>query len=329
MFNKYYQFEKKDSEKKISFLYFAMVAIIIFASSLMIFLERYKTYESSISIMLIPKSEKAASDSEHIIENLRILPTKLSFYEKMIRDGYGIEDYFFGLSDDQKIKAWNKEIRVKREGKSSIVILNSEKNNPEESKMLSKAITSNLLNIAGFYYDIKKDIDLRIVEGPIVRSHFRNWIPWSVLSLAVAISLSIVLNYIFNLFLSFFSARKENLKKRLSNLTLEKKLNIKREAEKLYSKMEKEKTFLKKEETEETKSNTLIKKSFAPDNLSFINEDYFRNNIIKSDIIKKEEREEPKEKKEDFSKKEEIDYDREPTQEELKKRLNQLLRGEL
>ena len=328
MFNKYYQFEKNQPERKISFLYFVVVAVIIFVSSLLIFLERYKTYESSVSIMFIPKSEKAASDSEHIIENLRILPTKLSFYEKMIRDNYGIEDDFSGFSDDQKSRAWNKEIKIKREGKSSIVIATSEKNDQEAARKLSRAITSNLLNITGFYYDIKQDVDLRIVEGPVVKSYFKNWIYSTIISIVIAISLSIVVNYIVYFLSSLFLAKKEDLEKRLEKLTLEKKLNIKREAEKLYAKREQEIISSRDKIAEKPEIKISSKTSSAPENLPFVDEDYFRNNIIKSGIIK-EEPKKPEEKKEEIPEKEEINYHREPTQEELKKRLNQLLRGEL
>ncbi len=336
MFRNYDEFNKEQPKERIFSLYFFVIAFIISIVAFLSFLDNNKEYHSEISIILIPKSEKAASDSEHIVENLKVLPTKLSFYNKLVRDE-NIKDDLSGLPDDQRRAMWNNDLQITREEGSSIITIDVIKEDSTEAKMLSKAVTANLLNIAGFYYDIKSDIDIRIIESPIVYSAFDNWASIILLSLATGFLISFLVNSVLCLFFGYFQRKKDGLRKRFKETTWKKKDNLIKESGKLSEeKILPEKKIIPEKKQEEKPLPSPVAKipqkgASAPENLPFVDEEYFRNNIIKNSGLAAKET--PAEKPLVYApeevKKEEPELYREPTREEFKKRLNQLLRGEL
>lgn len=323
-------------KKRTPSLYLIMLALTIFLVSFLLLLEKYKRYNSEISIIFVPKSEIAAQDAERVIGNMEILPTEMFFYDRMALYDEAIGDKISSFSD----------IKAEREKKSSIIKISALSKNRDDSALLAKTATTNLFNILGFYYDIKKDVDFRIVEGPVTATVITSWVYPLVFGLLSGLLSLLILNFIFKR----TSGSPRNKKEGREKLSSIKFFEVSKEA-----KIKSEPT----EEVYEIKAKPSIisapseKKSPAPENLpsapeelTFIDEDYFRNNIIKG--AKAEPEKTPEPAKEDIIKStEEIekaksivdqalgkeqkpeDFHREPTKEELKKRLNQLLRGEL
>jgi len=324
------------------FLYFIIIALAVSAVSFLLLLEKYKQYDSEISIIFVPKSEIAARDAERIIENMEILPTKMFFYDRMAAYDKDIENKISSFSD----------VKVEREKNSSVMKISALAKGREDSIAVSKTVTTTLFNVLGFYYNIKKDADFRIVDGPITHVVITNWIFILVYGLLAGILSLFVISFISQ---SIFSYPER--KKKASNLfKISQKIKAKPEISKI---REEDEVYEIKASPKTIPAST--KQSSAPENLPFIDEDYFRNNIIKSAEPEPEifeeivEIEEPTEiakettpsasvsadaeatadkkamtdKKTVADKEEPVDFHREPTQEELKKRLNQLLRGEL
>ena len=347
----------KQGSKKFS-LYFFVIAIVLSVVAFLVFLDGSKSYTVETSIILIPKSEKAAKDSEHIVENMRVIPTKVSFYDKMIKDNY-INDQFGGLSNNKKENSWNEIIKTTRDGKSSIVDISISGKDSENAEELSDATISTLINVMSFYYNIKDDIDIRIIQGPSTETHAGSWFLFAILSLIIGTIVSFLVSLVSEVISGVISSliiSKQNASK--SNMKFDFDFKLKKSFKTL---PEVEAPIKSKKEPEEkigaaekvaVEIPTLEKKSAAPTNLptapgelSFIDEDYFRTNIIKGAKpvqekiqepetieIKAAETLQPEEVAQDKTKSEESvqeDLHREPTQEELKKRLNQLLKGEL
>jgi len=331
MFNVFHEntiTEKKP--RKISF-YFVVIAFILSVVFFLFLIDNSKNYSVETSIIFIPKSEKAAENSEHIIENLKIFPTKLGFYNKLLKDNSHIEDNFFGFSDNQRKKEWNKNLKIEREGESSIIKLSTKASDFEEVKCISDATISTLFNVISFYYDIKNDVDLRIIEEPTVSIKINNWFLIILWSLIAGTATSFLISLISIFISNSLTANKEKaisqLKKPFFKFNFEPKKTI-------------ENIVVQKNETTKNiptipkPSNEIKKTAFspqnlpgAPGNLSFIDEDYFRTIVLKG----KESTEKITEVNTEIQKspQESINADQEPTQEELKRRLNQLLRGEL
>jgi len=315
----------KNQKKKKYHFYFFMVALTISIISFFLLLENQKKYVSEISIIFIPKSEIAAEDAKQIIGNMEVLPTKKFFYERLSYYDKTIKNKISNLSD----------IKIKREKNSSIIKISASSKNQENSAIISKTAVKTLFNIMGFYYDIKKDADFRIIEGPIIHTAITNWFLPLAYSLLAGILSIFIINLIFQ------------------NIPTYSKGDMKKKTEEFFgiSQKKKNKTEISKEETYEIKPKTPLdfktqgKKAPAPENLpsapgklTFIDEDYFRNNIIKDGKSEIKKIEEPAMESsveasiktpEKMETAKPADFHREPTKEELKKRLNQLLKGEL
>jgi capsular polysaccharide biosynthesis protein len=342
--------------KKRSCLYFSTIALILSAVVFLFLLNASKKYQSRISFIFIPKSEKTALISNQIIENLVIVPKKLSFYNKLTSENEEIKESFPNFSDYQK------NIEALREKDSSIVNIYVIHKDPEKSKDFARTSAFALFNVFSHYYDIKNDIDLRIIDGPNARTDYGNVLILVLTSLAIGAVLSFFINFILDSVFGYFQRKRAIIaeipkfdfsKLRFPSVT--KKTEEKETEEKKAGTQEIKnptKQESKKPEPEEAvqpapknipTSVTSEKKSSAPENLPFIDEDYFRKNIIKNGVSKEKTEEKPQEKRREASTetkgkietpkpqepKPSTDYKREPTQEELKKRLNKLLRGEL
>lgn len=310
-------------------IYFAAIALVLSTIAFLFLSASFKSYTSKISILFIPRNEKTALMSEQILGNIIAIPKQASFLAQ----------------NNQNITA--NSLKIEREGTSSIINIEIQRKDPEEAEMISKAAVSTLFNILARYYDIKNDVDFRIIDGPIVSSTVQNAPLLILISVLLGTLVSIIINFFSYSVSKLFEAKKE-VGTGFKWSALEKKPVAPAPAPKPQKKplfqekivFEEKKTEIKEYKIPQPIVIAPAKQSSAPGNLSFIDEEYFRNVIIKQ--TKKEPAEkEPAEKevptpeipKENESleipAKETPDPLREPTQEELKKRLNQLLQGEL
>ncbi|MDO8529518.1 MAG: hypothetical protein Q7S18_02515 [bacterium] len=318
-------------------IYFSAIALILSVIAFLFIFNLSKNYTSKISIIFIPRNEKTALMSEQILGNIIAIPKQSSFLAQ----------------NNQNATA--DSFKIEREGTSSIINIKLKRKTPEEAKTVSEATVSALFNTLSHYYDIKNDVDFRIIDGPTVSPTAGNLPLIILISVLLGTIASIIINFISYSVSKFFEAKQEEASTGFKWSVLEKKpvasvmpMPKPKEIPQTQEKpapQEKPTPEKKETKTEEYKVLqsvviTPIKKSSAPGNLSFIDEEYFRTVIIKQpkkESVEKEPAIEkisaleiPKENElTETPAKETPNPQREPTQEELKKRLNQLLRGEL
>lgn len=299
-------------------LYFFVLAAIISATFFLLALEKHKFYQSQVSVLFIPKSEKAALQSEQIVNNLISVSKNLSFYEKILEDNIQIRNLFEGYSKAEQRKLWRKTLKIEAEENSSIINIKIIAGNRLESAQLSFQTAHTLFNTASRYYDIKKDIDLRVVEGPIIDLVIKNWFRLVFLSVLAGIISSFTLLFLMDVALDI-----------LRKIFREKRLALPKETFDFFKfpaiaegKKEPEKEKKSGPFSVPAATRTPFKKSAAPKNLPVAaGEDWIKENF--QEIYKFDR------KKDEGFLAGELRETREPTEEELKERLNQLLRGEL
>lgn len=290
-------------------IYFFILALILSATFCLLFLENFKSYNSQITILFIPKNEKMAIQSEQVVKNLTEFPHYLSFYEKLLVDNENIEDEFIGYSKDKRKELWNKKLEISRENNSGLIEIGITGEDQVESEKIAKQAAFTLFGTASRYYNIKNEIDLRIIDGPITSVKIKNW--------AWLISLSVILGAFSSFLITVVCLKSGNFLlngfRFISKIFYRQKLSSKIEKNK-----EKEKLEIKAEYplfTSFEKSMSQEKKSQAPSNLPIVEDPCAPVEDIRTDktrIVK-----------------EKVDLTKEPNEEELKERLNQLLRGEL
>jgi hypothetical protein len=272
------------------------LGIIITAAAFLFLIDYFKTYRSEISFLFIPRSELTAIQNEQIAYDLVEIPKRLSFYEKMLNDSNKIEDEFFGFPKDRRKKMWNEKLEAQRESASGIITLKITDNN--QSEEMAKQAARTLFDTMSLYYNIRTEVDFRIIDGPITSAEIKSW--------PLAIFLSLVAGILITIFTYYLSNASEQLilslgGRRLSGITK--------------SKEEKEE-YLRMMAPAIKPSVTQIKKAEAPNNLPVAD----AGSLLAADIME--------EKKEINIEPAEI-MEQEPTEQELKDRLNKLLRGEM
>lgn len=299
-------------------LYFFVLAAIFSVTFFLLALEKHKFYQSQVSVIFIPKSEKAALQSEQIVNNLISVSRNISFYEKILKDNIQIRNQFEGYSKAEQRKLWRKTLQIEAEKNSSIINIKITAGNQLGSSQLAFQTAHTLFNTASRYYDIKKDIDLRIVEGPIVDPVIKNWFQLIFLSILAGIISSFVLLFLMDVALDILQKIFRKKRPILSRETADffKFSAIARETREPEKRRE-EKTALF---TVPAATRSPFKKAGAPKNLPVAaGEDW-----IKEDF---QEIYEFDGKTKKISTSDGTRAMREPTEEELKERLNQLLKG--
>lgn len=298
-------FSKKESrmlEKKLkhndniatSFIFYVL-ALILGAVFFLFFLSDFKYYKTSTSILVAPR---AGINADAMLNNLTKLPKTLSFYEKIISENKLLRDNFSGLEKDEKKAMWNRMIKTRIDNSSSIINIDIYAKNRLQSLLFSQQTARTLLGTASFYYDIRKDVDFRVVEEPQTRGVIMNW-PWLIAS-------SVLFGLAFSYFLN--ALRLKIISKAIKVKTVDKKQPV------IPQTIASKKLFQPLKQSKENKQETPTKKGMAPENLP----------IFFGYHGQEDEKKESKSEGQVESGKE-----REPTEEELKRRLNQLLRGDL
>lgn len=137
---------------------------VTFAASLF-WLDFFRSYRAEVTILVISKTEPS---SQEIAENVAEVTRTLSFYERVLVDNDLIDDDFEGYAPDKRKTLWNKTFSVKRQENSGALILEAKGNTSEEARRLVRQTAQTLFSVAGIYYNVKTDVDMRVIDGPIV-----------------------------------------------------------------------------------------------------------------------------------------------------------------
>lgn len=296
---------RKIFKLKIFWLVFIISTGVIFAALISL----NQIYKSETEFLIVPKSQSAALTSDQIIENLRALPYTLSFFNRMIEDNPEVADEAVAEMTSYRKKAyWEKKVDVRRNGESGILKIVVSDKSRYQSQILASQVSQSLIKSVSLFYDIKKDVNVRIIDGPITVSatSFSRFI----LLLESLIAGFALVFFSFFISFSFFGGEKQKEVPEPKTLSWYRK----KSAENV-SAFSREKSW----DFEKKTRRDFAKKAAAPDNLP-IAPDFSVEGKETPEIIEEKEEEMPKEKKPII---------REATPEEVKERLNKLLSGKL
>lgn len=186
---------------------FMVTLVFVMLSSLLFWSDAFRIYQSEVQIMVVGKSSNVAT--EQVAENFVELSRNLSFYERVLKSDDLIDDDFEGYPKDQRKALWNQAVVVKQRAGSSILVVTARQDTVEKAKRLSVQTAQTLFAVAGFYYDIKADIDMRIIDEPIVKPVIGHPVRYILTSVGSAFGVTIVFFLILSLAPSLFGTRRK------------------------------------------------------------------------------------------------------------------------
>lgn len=305
-----------------------VVGIIFSITASLILLDALKQYRATVTIMVIPKNEIMVQQSADVVENIMEFSRMLSFYDRLVKFNPEIEDNFLGLNSDKRKKSWNDMLEVSKNNseKGTLINISILADKPDQAEIVAKKTAHTLFGVVSNFYNIKTDLDVVMVEGPIASVVLKSWVWILVFSLFIGFVCSSILIFLLKLLEKIVKPSRIVLKPSPIR-GLRKKFEQKQQEEKIKNtefeydvpydfeiQAEKEKDYEDVYPNFPETPKTSVKKSSAPENLP-----------VAEDMSFFEETQMKEEKQEDSieMKKEE------PTQEELKARLNKLLNGDM
>ncbi|MFA7209308.1 MAG: hypothetical protein WC120_03395 [Parcubacteria group bacterium] len=143
------------------------ISIALAAVIFVVAMNAGKTYRAETSILFLPKTGITARNIDQIIANARQIPLALSFYDKLLQKNPSIADAASGLPAAERKEFWNSRIEVAQIGKSGLIGLSAFGADQAEAESLNRLVTNDLLVVLSNYYNVKTDLDIRIIDGPI------------------------------------------------------------------------------------------------------------------------------------------------------------------
>ncbi|MFA6973603.1 MAG: hypothetical protein WC238_02560 [Parcubacteria group bacterium] len=282
---------------------FIVVAMVVFAVGS----SADKTYVAETDLLLLPKNEATSRNIKQIISNAKLIPESLSFYNKLLQKNSDIEDQALALPDDERKKMWNARLRVEQKKGSGVLAVKVFNQNALQAELVSEKTAKDIAVVMSRYYDIKTELDIRLIDGPIVapvKNIFNLWLALISIGIGLLAGIGAVL--------AFGGGREPRIALPKPNWS--------------FPSFSATKPLPKKEITKETFAESLVKKEMAssgarkaaaPENLP-VGSEFVLNAVRRAE---KEAR-----------KAEEIAAEpktHEATEEEIKNRLNKLLGGKM
>lgn len=332
---------KEMLKDKIFWIFSLAIAGVIFVAAM----DSNRTYQAEMNILFVPKNEIVARNADQVLENARQISKMLSFYDKIVEENQDIQDGAAELPDAKRKAFWNSTMKAEKIRKSGIVKIVITNDSQSQASIISRQSAESLTVAMSRFYDIRKELDMRIVDGPIVKEVEKmNVFSWLLISLFLGLVLGAIFNVAIESLVKRYGTRKRiekiEIKARPAifprfSLPETMKRDIFPKAKDIFDfKAEKEAALVQGKKT--GLSTAGVKKAAAPDNLP-IAEDFNFNvvepveedpdqaeNVSDENLSLEQDAPIGVEKKE-----EEKDFFKEATPEEVKARLNKLLSGDM
>ncbi|MEI7426179.1 MAG: hypothetical protein WCK16_04640 [Candidatus Moraniibacteriota bacterium] len=153
---------KETWRKKIGVLGIIFLLIFLFN------LNKSKTYQSETDILILPKNESITRSLDLVIANFQQVLASLAFNDRIAENNDALESGI-ELPNYKRKEFWNSKITATQIEKSGVIQIKNFDQDSTLAKELNNDTVENLIAIAGNYYNIKTDLEIRIVDGPIVK----------------------------------------------------------------------------------------------------------------------------------------------------------------
>jgi capsular polysaccharide biosynthesis protein len=189
---------------------FVVAFVFVTLAASLFWLDFFRSYRAEITVLVISKTEMSSQESA---ENMAEVARTLSFYERVLSDNDLIDDDFEGYAPDKRKALWNDVISVKRQTNSGALVLETKGDTPEKAKRLAKQTAQTLFSVAGLYYNVKTDIDMRVIDGPIVSYKLAKPFLFGVTSILTGLIITSLFFFVLNAISQFITRQKTGTEK--------------------------------------------------------------------------------------------------------------------
>ena len=197
-------FEKAGVNWEYFSLRFWVAGIVLSVAFLFLFISFNRAYTSSMIIFVNAKSETAALQKDQLVGNISEFPKTLALYDRLLKYNSDVKDLAEGKSPAERKEYWNKLVSSEKvSGDSSLIRISITTAQENDAEQLAKKTTETLFYFTSVYYNIKDEIDLRIIENPATSPVVRGW--------AWIIPLSLILGFLISFFFQYILLKRRDV----------------------------------------------------------------------------------------------------------------------
>jgi len=146
---------------------FIVTFLFVTLASGLFWLDFFRSYSTEVTVLVVSHSS-ATENSSSVADNMAELTKTLSFYDRLLTENDSIDDGFIGYAPDKRKENWNNVVSVTKQNESGVLIIRANGDTPEKSRQFALQTAQTMFSVAGLYYNVKTDVDMRIVDGPLV-----------------------------------------------------------------------------------------------------------------------------------------------------------------
>jgi hypothetical protein len=169
------------------------LAAVFFIVVSVLLLDHFRTYSSEVTLMVVHKNERMAGAADQVVETVARLPLSLSFYDQLLKRYPEVEDPWTGYGAPDREALWAEHVSTERLGKSNLIKVRVAADTEEDATLLAKRVAANVFQSVSRYYDIRTEVEVRSVDGPVTAPGLDHWAGWILLSVGLGFSLAFAL----------------------------------------------------------------------------------------------------------------------------------------
>lgn len=189
---------------------FVVTFVFVTLSAALFWLDFFRSYRATVTVLVVSKTEMSSQD---MTENAVELVRTLSFYERVLADNDLIDDDFEGYAPDQRKALWNDTVSVNRRAASSVLTVRARGETPEKAKRLAKQTAQTLFATMSFYYNVKTEMDVRVIDGPLVSYTLTRPFLFGATSILTGLSITLLFFWFLNAVSGFVARQKMKTEK--------------------------------------------------------------------------------------------------------------------
>ncbi len=186
---------------------FAVTLVFVTLASSLFWLDFFRSYRAEMTVLVVSK----IGITHNVADSLAALTRTLSFYERVLADNDLIDDEFAGYVPNKRKALWNETVSVKQEDKSGTLVILATGDTPEQARRLAQQVARTMFAVAGLYYNVKTDVDMRIIDGPIAARAFDNILLFSVTSILTGFCVTVVFFWLLKMVPGFIGGPRKSI----------------------------------------------------------------------------------------------------------------------
>lgn len=146
--------------------YFLLAALFASVASALALADSFRVYEAETTAIMLAKSDRAAVLLRSTVENAALLagtdPYRTRFFEELSAKSGKFDE----LSVSSRRDTFESMVDVTADEHGSVLHVSGYADDPDDAKEISRIATLSLFRFLGQYYNVKEDVDFRITGGP-------------------------------------------------------------------------------------------------------------------------------------------------------------------